>query len=332
MPLSNSILTRSHNWIDDRDNTIKITAVRHDAEDDNIVSAINEIMAGTAGFIGATLHYAGTVSLPGMAFNGDTNTGFYRIAADTIGVAVSGTLALRIGTTHVRFSKMAQLAKGTDVDDDDVDGSNILTLPTDGNTFDFGGTQQLDAIATTGKVGTPILLIHTSIRQLTQDATDLILLSGANITTAAGDVSEWVEYIAAGWRMTNYERADGTPLVSSTASNVALLDTENQALTGGFTITPKDIGTVSSGTTTPDPGDCPQQKMVNGGASDIAASSVLGSTIVSVTNNGSAGALSNSGFDQVYAWGLLTTTDTETFDLLIQITTAGARIEVVPVA
>lgn len=95
--------------------------------------------------------------------------------------------------------------KGSDIDDTDVDGSNILTLPLDGNTYDFSGTQQVDEIATTGQVGTEIQLVHTSARQLTHHATDLILKGENDITTADGDISRWVEYAAGDWRMTNYQ-------------------------------------------------------------------------------------------------------------------------------
>ena len=110
------------------------------------------------------------------------------------------------------FSAQVRWAKGTDIDDDDVDGSNILTVPTDGNSFDFSGTQQVDAIATLG-VGTTVRLIHTSARQLTHHATNLILPGEANITTADGDVSEWLEYATSDWRCTNYQKVDGTAVV-----------------------------------------------------------------------------------------------------------------------
>lgn len=106
-------------------------------------------------------------------------------------------------------SAQVRWARGTDIGDADVDVSNILTVPTDGNTFDFSGTQQVDEIATLG-VGTTIRLIHTSARQLTHHATNLIILGGANKTTASGDISEWYEYATGDWRMTNYQSASGT--------------------------------------------------------------------------------------------------------------------------
>lgn len=101
MPISNSIFTRSHDWTDDRDNSIRIRADRHDEHDGDIALALNKIMNGTAGFIGATWHYAGTVSNPGISFNGDEDTGFYRVSANTLGIATQGTLALSISDAQV---------------------------------------------------------------------------------------------------------------------------------------------------------------------------------------------------------------------------------------
>ena len=39
----------------------------------------------------------GTVSAPGIAFSSDTNTGFYRAAADTIGVSCGGVSRFIVG-------------------------------------------------------------------------------------------------------------------------------------------------------------------------------------------------------------------------------------------
>lgn len=101
MPISNSIFTRNKSWAMDRDNSVKITAARHDDHDGDIATALNAIMAGTAGFIGPTLHYSGSAALPGIAFNGDTDTGIYRIGANQIGFATAGVLAMSIDAAGV---------------------------------------------------------------------------------------------------------------------------------------------------------------------------------------------------------------------------------------
>lgn len=52
---------------------------------------------GAAGTVSATGD--GTVGAPGIAFAADTDTGFYRIATGSIGVAVDGVLGLTLGKT-----------------------------------------------------------------------------------------------------------------------------------------------------------------------------------------------------------------------------------------
>jgi len=76
----------------------------------------------------------------------------------------------------------------------------------------------------------------------------------------------------------------------------ALLTTENQALTGGATVTSKDLGTKSSGTLTLDMGDRPLQHYTNGGAHTLAPGTVKGACIVDIVNDGSAGAITISGW------------------------------------
>jgi hypothetical protein len=71
----------------------------------------------------------------------------------------------------------------------------------------------------------------------------------------------------------------------------------DQAVSGGFIITPLDLGTISSGTVTPDPGDRPQQYYMNNGAHTLAPSSNKGSYTLDIINDtGSAGAITTSGW------------------------------------
>lgn len=71
--------------------------------------------------------------------------------------------------------------------------------------------------AITGLVkGKRMLLRHTGIQTLTNSGT-LVLLSGANITTAAGDFSEWVSD-GTNVYMSRYMRASGLPLVAPTVA------------------------------------------------------------------------------------------------------------------
>lgn len=67
-------------------------------------------------------------------------------------------------------------------------------------------------------------------------------------------------------------------------------------LTKGFDATPNDAGTVDSGTFTPDPHDQNLQKYTNGGAHTLAPPGKDCTLTIKCTNNGSAGAITTSGF------------------------------------
>lgn len=105
------------------------------------------------------------------------------------------------------FTGVQRWAKGAD-----VASAAALTLGTDGNYFDITGTTSITSIATLG-AGTWVRLHFDGALTLTHHATDLILPSAANITTAAGDEAELVEYAAGDWRCVSYTRASGAPVV-----------------------------------------------------------------------------------------------------------------------
>lgn len=111
----------------------------------------------------------------------------------------------------------------------DVASATALPVLTDGNYFDITGTTTVTSIDTTGGAGTQIKLHFDDILILTHHATNLVLPTGANITTAAGDEVEFVEYAAGDYRCTGYLKADGTALASD-------LDTGTTAKTAGSVI------------------------------------------------------------------------------------------------
>lgn len=153
-------------------------------------------------------------------------------AADSalINMLVGGTSYFRlqkdgeISTQHY-FSARQEWAQGTDLDDTDIDGSNILTLGTDGNYFQISGTQQIDAIASITGAG-PITLVFTSARTLTHNASSFIMLSGASITTAAGDVGVFVHEGSGNWRMIQY--SDASASIGATYLSNVVEDTTPQ--------------------------------------------------------------------------------------------------------
>ena len=144
----------------------------------------------------------------------------------------------------VKFNSTIKLSLGSALDDTDIDGSNILTVGSDGNTFSLSGTQDIDEIATVG-VGTEIEIHHTSARQLTHDGTKFILPSTANITTASGDVSKWKEKAAGEWRCTNYEKANGRAVLSTIPAGSV-----DQAAIGAAAVGQAELKTTSGAVST----------------------------------------------------------------------------------
>lgn len=127
-----------------------------------------------------------------------------------------------------------------------------------------------------------------------------------------------------------FKDSAGTVLQLTSAGklkDVALLNTEDQALTGGVVVTSKDLGTISTGTVTPDPGDRPMQHYTNGGAHTLAPSANFGSVLVDITNNATAGSITTSGFTFVTG-DAFTTTDGHKFRCHISIGNAGSLLSV----
>jgi len=89
-------------------------------------------------------------------------------------------------------------------------------------------------------------------------------------------------------------------------------------LTVGYTATPHDEGTVTTGTFTPDMTEGNLQQYINGGAHTLAAPSGEGTMIIQVTNNASAGTITVSGFTDQDG-DSLTTTDGDDFFLYIAV-------------
>lgn len=99
-----------------------------------------------------------------------------------------------------------------------------------------------------------------------------------------------------------YETADADILKADVAD----------VLTVGFGITPSNEGTKSSGTFTPDEADGNIQYIVNGGAFTLGVPTNNCTIILHITNNGSAGAITTSGYTLVDG-DSFDTTDTNEF-------------------
>ena len=164
----------------------------------------------------------------------DTDTGITDVVDDTT-PQLGGDLDCN--GAQIQWSKGADVASAT-----------ALPVLTDGNYFDVTGTTTVTSINTTGGAGTLIKLHFDAILILTHHATDLILPSGANITTAAGDEAEFIEYATGDYRCTNYSKADGTSVVAAAGGKVlqvvSVRSTSSTAVSGTY---PGDIPHADTG-------------------------------------------------------------------------------------
>lgn len=126
-------------------------------------------------------------------------------------------------------ASMQKWAKGAD-----VASGTALPLITDGNYFDVTGTTTITSFNSVG-VGTVIGLHFDGALTLTHNATDLILPSGANITTAAGDEALFVEYASGDYRCISYQKANGLPIANAGIS--AYFESSQQTITLGGSLT-----------------------------------------------------------------------------------------------
>lgn len=100
----------------------------------------------------------------------------------------------------------------------------------------------------------------------------------------------------------------------STAGGVTLI--------GGFRATSYDLGTITTGTVTPDMFDSQYQHYVNGGAHVLGVPAGTGGVRVRISNNSSAGAVDLSNFT-VSTGDTITTVDGDAFLLYINTETGG---------
>lgn len=156
----------------------------------------------------------------------------------TISQAVTLTGGLTVSTAAQTMTSIAiNEAKGADISS--ATTPNITSAS--GNMVHITGTTTITGFAT-GQAGIRRVLVFDGILTFTHNSTSLILPTGANITTAAGDTCVMISEGSGNWRCTSYQRKDGTALVGSTP-------TPTNALSGSV-IQMVNQQVVSSSTTT----------------------------------------------------------------------------------
>ena len=172
---------------DKNDNEVLITA-------DGTASAVNEV----------TVTNAATGNGPTISATGGDSNIDLNLAGKGSGVVKAG--GNRVATVGANtFTGIQRWAKGAD-----VASATALALGSDGNSFDVTGTTTIASINTVG-IGTIAVLQFDGALTLTHHATDLVLPSEANITTAAGDIAVMYEYATGDWRCISYQKNSTPP-------------------------------------------------------------------------------------------------------------------------
>jgi len=120
-----------------------------------------------------------------------------------------------------------------------------------------------------------------------------------------------------------------TMTVPDVSGTLTLLDAPSQPVTGGATVAALALNSgspVTSGTLTLDMGARPFQAYTNGGAHTLAPGTPLGYCILDITNDGSAGAITTSGWTKVV--GSFTTTNGHKFRCSCSVGAAGSLLSI----
>jgi len=168
------------------------------------------------------------------------------------------------------------------------------------DTAGAGNSFSVNGVALTANSGTGAMVRVTSPTLVTPTlgVATVTTINGIAITASTGTL------------------VPGTKTMTFPTTNAAnvLTDNNNATITAGFYFTPYNLGTVSSGTTTPDAANCNYQYIVNNGAFTLAAATHDSAIDIYMLNAGSAGAVTFSGMTVGSNTGdALTTTNTSKF-------------------
>ena len=137
--------------------------------------------------------------------------------------------ALVAGTTPLNEAKGSDIASATTTD---------IGAAT-GNYLNITGTTTITGLGTV-TAGARRIVQFGGILILTYDASALILPGNASITTAAGDIAEFVSLGSGNWICTRYQIDANTPNNVADGQVVQVVNTQTGAVASGTTVIPKD--------------------------------------------------------------------------------------------
>jgi len=119
-------------------------------------------------------------------------------------------------------------------------------------------------------------------------------------TTATKKVSRTLAQSSTGALINVTTAADiAITLLGSIVDKMLRADLNGQQVTGGANIVPGGLGTISTGTLTPDPGNGPMQYVTANGPFALAPGTKKGTYILEILNGASAGAIATTGWTTV---------------------------------
>jgi len=221
-----------------------------------------------------------------------------------------------------------------------LSATTSLTLPTSGTVATLSNNLGQFASTTSAQLASVIsdetgsgLLVFATSPTLTTPILGVASATSINKVAITAPATSATLTIADGKTLTatatlTFTGTDSTSFAFPAASSTVLTTGNGATLTSGFIQADYDAGTKSSGTFTPDPANGNLQRCVNGGAFTLAPPSNNTSLQLDITNNGSAGTVTTSGFTKVVG-SAFTTTNTNAFRCFISVFNSKTLLNVV---
>lgn len=250
--------------------------------------------ATTTPAITLTTTITGILSGNGTAISAASTTGSGSVVLATSPTLVTPVLGAATGTSLQLSGLTASAAVATDA------SKNLVSVTNTGS-----GN---NVLATSPTLVTPVLGAATATS-----------INGLTISSSTGTLSITNLKTVSVTASLTFSGTDGTTMTFPATSSTVLTTGNNATITKGFYVTPNNIGTVSTGTTTPDAANGNYQYYTNNGAHTLAAPANDSAIDILITNGASAGAITFSGFTVGSSTGsALTTTNTNKFIISIK--------------